>query len=171
MKLSLPTFSPKEARAILLLRHATETKARGIVCFSSGNAGRALQHFAQGTGMPVLHIGPQGSMQTPYWHSVGDIALLWPGWLDCTSGHLPVPLMAALGRSYASIIGPLDHKDGYEVMCGSGETLVCLALAYPKVKFDAVYDDADHATRYDEANPLNGLVARLACKVHRRNSP
>lgn len=47
----------------------------------------------------------------------------------------------------------------------SGESLVCLALAYGTGVFVAQYDNSRMATRYDEENPLNGLVKCLARRV------
>ena len=45
--------------------------------------------------------------------------------------------------------------------------LVALAMACPGVKFRAVYDDRNPATRFDAGNPLNELVRRLAWSVVR----
>lgn len=57
--------------------------------------------------------------------------------------------------------------------CGSGETLVALATAYPAVRWVAVYDDGDPATQYEERAPLNGLVAAFATvrRIPRRVEP
>lgn len=47
---------------------------------------------------------------------------------------------------------------------GSGETLVCLKMAFPYAKINAVYN-IDDATLYNKEAPLNVIVGLLAERV------
>jgi hypothetical protein len=55
----------------------------------------------------------------------------------------------------------LELPDVVYVPSGSGETLVCLKLAYPEKKFIAVYN-LDAATEYSPRCPLNDFVKVMA---------
>jgi hypothetical protein len=46
------------------------------------------------------------------------------------------------------------------VPTGSGETIICLRLAYPDVVFKPVYG-LDRSTKFEEDAPLNGVVQVL----------
>ena len=55
----------------------------------------------------------------------------------------------------------------YDIFSGSGETLVCLKMAYPEKDFIAHYNvkGYEKATEYNEVAPLNRLVKVLALKT------
>jgi hypothetical protein len=110
-------------------------------------------------GLTVLDISPAGDLQANRWWTPTEIACTWPHLFDATSGHLPVDLMAAIGARFRAYLGDLPQDT--TVPSGSGETVVCLALAYPNVRFTAIYGGSA-ATRYDQRAPLNPLVRRLA---------
>jgi hypothetical protein len=157
----------KRLRATVIRTHVKATNAAGVVCFSCGNAAEALREWGD---LTVVEVGARGPLQTDRWWTMTDIAAAFPGLFDATPGHLPLPMMAEVGRrldvSYFRE-HPLGLEHEYKVPTGSGETLVCLKLAYPGAKLVTVYDDSKPETCYDERNPLNNLVEALAERVER----
>lgn len=153
----------KRVRAAVIAEYVRRAGYRGVVCFSCGNAARALQE----TGLFTVAVAPGAALQTDAWWDQDQIHKTWPDLLDATSGHLPVPLMYDIGaeltlelRRRRTIIEAGAH---YTVLSGSGETLVCLAMANnPLARFRAKYDMRDAATTYDARAPLNGLVVALS---------
>ena len=128
------------------------------VCFSCGNATEKLKQ----AGVDVLAIAPNGDLVANKWFTIGEVANRFTGYFDATSGHLPMDLMKRIAARYRETLGELTG-DIY-VPCGSGESLVCLKLAYPDVNFIAVYN-LDSATEYGAEAPLNDLVKLLAKDV------
>ena len=132
-----------------------------MVCFTCGNAGKKLKE----RGADVITVGSNEDLIPNRWFSQKEIHELFPDRLDVTSGHLRMEDMIFLSDVYKSFIGKLDEHTIYRVNSGSGETLVCLALAYPNCNFIAVYDDSHEETKYNESAPLNKLVELLAYDV------
>lgn len=129
-----------------------------VVCFSCGNAAAALQDI----GVDTLHIGEKGDLTPNRWFTQADIKKAFPQHFDATSGHLPIELMNLLSAAYKKYLGDLPPV--VYLPTGSGETLVCLKMAYPNTRFVAVYN-LDDSTRYDKECPLNDLVKALAYEV------
>ena len=148
-------FPHKRLRADMIKGYMKAAGYEKAVCFSCGHAAEELQK----AGVNVLHIGPHGVLEPRKWFTQADIHADFPEFFDATSGHLPVSLMIALSTIYQGYIGPLSGK--VYVPTGSGETLVCLKMAYPDVDFVAVYN-LDEATEYSPYCPMNPLV-RLLC--------
>lgn len=140
------------------MQRAGYTKA---VCFSCGNAAQALID----AGVDTLHIGAKGALTPNHWFKQNEIARTFPGYFDATSGHLPMELMLAIAAAFKSHLKD-SLEDVVYVPSGSGETLVCLQLAYPEKKFVAVYN-LDNATEYDDNAPLNRLVDILAFDIYK----
>jgi len=153
----------KKTRAVVIRAHVKKTRAPGVVCFTCGNAAAALREWND---MHVVEVGPRGPLATPAWWTATDVAMAFPGLFDATPGHLPLPMMAEVGKRLP--LGDCDSLVEWEVPTGSGETLVCVKLARPEMKLVAVYDNAKPETTYDERNPLNSLVLALAERVERR---
>lgn len=128
------------------------------VCFSCGNASRELVK----AGVDVLDISPFGDLEAHRWFTISDVASCFHGFFDATSGHLPMDCMLMVSDEFKSELG--DMSGTIDLPTGSGETLVCLKLAYPSLSIRAVYD-LDEATKYDDMAPLNRLVAALAEEV------
>lgn len=145
----------------MIRAHVKAINAPGVVCFTCGNAAAALREWGD---LTIVEVGPRGPLATERWWTVTDIAAAFPGMFDATPGHLPLPMMAEVGRRLPF---QYDPDVEYAVPTGSGETLVCLKLAYPGAKLVAVYDDSKPETCYDERNPLNSLVEALAVRVER----
>ena len=131
------------------------------MCFTCGHAAEELRR----AGLRVVGVGPAGELGARAWWPASRIAATWPHLLDATSGHLPTPIMAEIAQALRRELGELDEDVTWRVPTGSGETLVCLAWAYPHARFVAAYDDRQAATTYDRRAPLNGLVESLAWRV------
>lgn len=149
----------KQVRASLILDHLS---AAGlplrVLCLTCGNAAAALRSY----GLQVVEVGPRGLLQPSRWLEPAEIAAMWPGLFDATSGHLPVGMMHQLGLRLRQQLG--DDLPSLRVPSGSGETAVALSLAYPHLRFTAVYDSSKPATCWNAKAPLNPLVAAL-CDV------
>lgn len=149
-------FPHKQIRAQVIKEYMEAGGYERAVCFSCGHAAQELAD----AGVDVLHIGPHGVLIPGRWFTQAEIHRDFPGFFDATSGHLPNDAMVALAEAYKAYLGP---KYGiYYVPTGSGETVVCLKMAYPEAEFVAVYN-IDEATEYSAQCPLNPLV-RLMCK-------
>jgi hypothetical protein len=148
------TFPAKKLRAEVIARYCKEAGCRGVVCFSCGNASQALKDV----GLYVVDISPTGDMEARRWWTMAEIHKAWPDLLDATSGHLPVSLMNQIAESFEAYLGDLPNE--VEVPTGSGETLVCLRLAYPGHRFVPVRN-INKATTYHPEAPLNKLVEAL----------
>ncbi|MGR0187239.1 hypothetical protein [Azospirillum aestuarii] len=146
----------KRLRALVIAQHVRAAGLPGVVCFSCGNASAALKE----AGLYTVEIAPGGDLSAGRWWTAPEIAKAWPHLLDATSGHLPVPLMAAVASALRAELGDLP-ADTYEVPTGSGETLVCLSMAYPASRFRPVYG-VGKGTAFEPFAPLNGLVQALA---------
>ena len=150
------TFPNKAIRSKIIGNYFRSTYYRGIVAFSCGNATKALKAL----GLPVVAISPGGDLSpTDHWWTPAEIRRVFPDYLDATSGHLPLFLMEEISLAFKDHLGSLKDQ-AYDIPTGSGETIVCLKLAYPNIDFTAVYNLGD-PTRYNPQAPLNGLVARL----------
>jgi hypothetical protein len=148
----------KKVRAQLILQHLS---AAGlpyrVLCLTCGNAAAALR----ACGLQVVEVGPRGLLQPARWLEPAEVAFMWPGLFDATSGHLSVGMMAQLGKRLRQLLG--DDLSSLRVPSGSGETVVALALAYPHLRFTAVYGGGA-PTQWNAEAPLNPLVAAL-CEV------
>ena len=148
----------KRLRAIAIKEYMQDYQLKGVVCFSCGNASRALRE----AGVDTLDISPTGDLQALRWFTPGEIAREFPGRLDATSGHLGPELMNRIARTFREYFGEGEELAGNVYLpTGSGETLVALKMAYPWAAIHAVYD-LDAATEYSEEAPLNALVEVLA---------
>lgn len=144
----------KSVRAKVIRDHLDLLRTKRCVCFSSGNSAMELLKV----GLDVIYVGEKSWTLAPKnWFSYSAIAQIF-GVFDATSGHLPWPLMHEIAmrmRAEQPVYkGPID------IPTGSGETIVCLFLAYPDHIFRAERG-ASPEVRYNENAPLNGLVSLL----------
>lgn len=123
-----------------------------MVCFSCGNASRALRE----AGLYVVDISPTGALEAKIWWTPEEIHQAFPDLFDATSGHLPVPILSRITKIFKEHLGQLPARH-YDVPTGSGETITCLRIAFPRIRFTAVYN-LNEATRYDKRAPMNQLV-------------
>lgn len=150
-------FPAKRIRSEVIAAHVRSSGLPGVVCFSCGNASRALK----ATGIYVVDVAPGGSLESPsVWWTPSEISRAWPHLLDATSGHLPLWLVTRIGDAFKEHLGDIG-RGPHRVPSGSGETVLALALAYLNADFVAVYGGSN-ATRYQEKAPLNMLVRRVA---------
>ena len=150
-----PEFQNKVLRANEIKRYVQASEYSGVVCFSSGNASAALRNV----GLDVVGVGPADSLSANGWWTEAEIHRVWPDRLDATSGHLPLSLMHRIASAYK--IGLERAKIGpgpYIVPTGSGETILCLSMAYPRTELVAAYN-VGQGTEYCKAAPLTALVA------------
>ena len=157
----LLTFPHKKIRS-KVIREYINGNYNKIVCYSCGNAGRALEELK----LDVLHIGEEGILDTNKWFSMKEINHYFHEYFDATSGHLNIELMQLISKEYLKYFGKNKFKPNQEIYIptGSGETLVCLKMAYPQTKFIAVYN-LGKETEYNPNAPLNKLVELLAYKI------
>lgn len=154
----------KSVRARVIKRHMEAYGYKLAVCFSCGNATRELKN----AGVDLLAISPGGDLLPNRWFTMAEITVKFPGYFDATSGHLSIALMNEIARQLKYELN-LIPGEFYDVPTGSGETIICLAIAFPQCKFRAVYDDNDPATAYEPNAPLNWLIAstfetKMICK-------
>ena len=156
MEAELFRFNNKELRSIAIKAYMQRHGLDKAVCFSCGNASRQLK----AAGVKTLDISPTGDLQANRWFTIGEIKTAFPDYFDATSGHLPMDCMLAVADEfYFNLHKAIPNE--ILLPTGSGETLVCLKMAFPKTKITAVYN-LDAATQFEEDAPLNDLVRLLA---------
>ena len=152
-------FPHKHIRALAIKDYLSNMNYDGVVCFTCGNAAKELKNVGVNT---ISVGGSEGDLLPNRWFSQKDIHNTFSNVFDATSGHLPMELMVEIGKCYRDYLGELDNV--VYVPCGSGETLVCLKLAYPNTDFIAVYN-LNAATKYEPDCVLNPLVKLLAKEI------
>lgn len=158
MEVELFTFPNKALRAQAILAYMALTGREMAVCFSCGNASKALKK----EGVKTLDISATGDLIANRWFQQYEVAKYFPEYFDATSGHIPVECMLDVARRFKEYLKKIP--DEIYLPTGSGETLVELKLAFPETRINAVYNLND-ATRYDEECVLNGLVRIMANKI------
>lgn len=156
-------FPHKRLRAEVIKDYVGSKK---VVCFSCGNASEALVR----AGVNTLCVGGYNGVVHPsHWFTQKEISETFPDYFDATPGHLPMELMLKIASKYREFFEGynLQNQCECDIMCGSGETLVCLKLAFPYIKFNAFYnvEGYEEATKYEANAPLNDLVELLANKI------
>lgn len=152
-------FPNKKIRSKIIKEYLTKINFNKVVCFSCGNASRELKNV----GLNVLDISPSGDLVANKWFKSEDFKKYFTEYFNATSGYLPFDLMFDIGIEFKKYLGELQ-QDNY-IACGSGETIICLKLAYPDKNFIAVYDNSNIATKMDINSPLYPLVKLLAKEI------
>ncbi len=157
----LLTFPAKIIRAEVIKEYVGAAGYRNkCVCFSCGNASKALTDMC----LDVLDISPTGDFTANRWYTPDEIHRLFPDRFDATSGHLPLHLMIKIADRFKLYLDnnldtPLSEDVTYKVPTGSGETILCLQMAYPKMHFVPIYNmDSKGATKYEQLAPLNSII-------------
>ena len=90
---------------------------------------------------------------------MNEIRNTFPDSFDATSGHLPMDMMNQLAAEYRATLSD-TIKDGqtYIIPTGSGETVICLRMAFPKSRFIAQWDNQDPSCEYSDQAPMAQLV-------------
>lgn len=156
----------KRLRAEVIAKHLKQIGEQRCVCFTCGNAAAALRK----AGVQVVEVGAKGKLKPSTWFGYSDIQQAFNGLFDATSGHLPMPLMRQIAARVRRekeiikwIINAHTEAGGFFVPTGSGESIVVLAMAYPRGVFLPVRFKHP-ATKYDKDAPLNDLVKALTGK-------
>ena len=145
----------KGIRSEVIKGYMKRHNIRQAVCFSCGNA----SSFLKKSGVKVLDISPSGDLTANRWFSIDEVKQFFPSSFDATSGHLPLNLLREIAANLAvSLKDQINSETRYEVLSGSGETVLCLKLAFPDVGFVPIYDNSQNATAYCEEAPLNDIV-------------
>lgn len=146
----------KYVRAHVIRNYIVEAGHAGAVVFTCGNAAKALREVGLGN---IVEVGPHGVLKTDRWWTPAEIRHTWPDLFDATSGHLPMTLMVKISGHLHKLLGPsIEEGTQYLVPTGSGETILCLGMAFPNVSFCAVYDNDRPETTRDTDAPLNAAV-------------
>ena len=157
-------FPHKRLRAEVIKDYVKDKK---VVCFSCGNASSELVNV----GVTTICIGggKDSILEPKKWFIQKEIAEIFPDYFDATPGHLSMEVMLLIANKYKEYFDRynLQKDKEYDIMCGSGETIVCLKLAYPEIKFNAVYNvkGYEKETEYNSHAPLNRLVELVANKI------
>lgn len=158
MNYELLRFPHKKLRAEVIKNYMKYEGYTKAICFSCGNAAQALS----AEGIDTLHIGEKGELQPLKWWTQSEIKNRFTQYFDATSGHLPFYIMQDIAKRYKRFLGELP--DFVYLPTGSGETLICLKIAYPDKNFIAVYN-LDDATKFVINAPLNNIVKILAYDI------
>lgn len=168
-------FPHKWLRSKVIDQYVKHAGYKGTVIFSCGNAAANLRTVMQGsvpgtqhvTNKPmIVEVGPKGDLSTSKWWTPEGIHQVWPDLFDATPGHLPMPLMARIAEEFKDYLShdsqlKINDQNEYLVPTGSGETIICLRLAFPNAKFTAIYDNNELATSYEPEAPLASAVEAL----------
>jgi hypothetical protein len=148
---------------------------QGVVCFTSGNAGRALATMMP-PGIAFLAIGPEDApLQTKRWWKPHEVRTSWPAFFDATPGHLSFSTMGRIADRIQhetrdghhlpdnhplAPLQDISFKDCiFPIPSGSGESAILMTMAFSKCVFAAVYhwDDLGHTDYHPDAR-LNPFV-------------
>jgi hypothetical protein len=159
-------FPNKEIRAHVIAKHVRRAKYRGVVVFTCGHAAEEIRKVLPD--LTVIEVGPNGDLKTEKWWNAAEIHAAWPDLFDATSGHLPQPLTVDIAKAYETYFGnahlsgrgPFSQSENIFVPTGSGETIMCLSIAFPMINFIPVYDNNNPATFRDPEQPLNEIIDR-----------
>ena len=155
----------KKERSSIIIDYAKTHLYEGIVVFSIGNPDDLSRSILRSS-LNLISVSPGGDLQSANkWWSQEEIRTSWPNYFDATSGHLPVFLLNQIVVRIRSKFLGIDELKEYYIPTGSGETFVCMAMAFPKMSFRAVYN-IDQYTQWNPNAPLNDLVYALASEVH-----
>ncbi len=155
----------KKERSSIVIDYAKTHLYEGIVVFSIGNPEDLTRSILRSS-LNLISVSPGGDLQSANkWWSQEEIRTSWPNYFDATSGHLPLFLLNKIVIKIRSKFLGIREDVEYFVPTGSGETFVCMAMAFPTISFKAVYN-IDRYTQWNPNAPLNDLVNALACQVH-----
>lgn len=163
--MKLLKFPHKRLRAEIIYDYVLFSQYRGVVLLSCGNAIKWMRWVVQKKQKGKSKFACKvevAEMTTTKWLTNEQIGNMAPTHFEATSGHLPLWLMVRIAkkfRNYFNSHGGLPLKK-YYVPTGSGETILCLKLAYPKKEFVAVYN-VSRGSKYEKKAPLNDAVTAL----------
>ena len=156
-KLIYPNIIIKQLRAKVIKKHLNNLGINKCVCFTCGNASKYLRF----EGINVISVGKNELLIPNKWFSYTEIQNNFNNIFDATSGHLPMPLMIDIAKELrARDYGNLKKKVTYLVPTGSGESIICLQIAFPNISFKPVRL-SNPQTEYNKDAPLNDLLIAM----------
>lgn len=145
-------YIEKRIRAEVIKSYLNAIGQNACVCLSCGHASGELIKVG---------INTTALIKPVKWYTQEEIQNEYH-LFDATSGHLPVFLMQRIAeRIYKELPKP---DNNFELPTGSGETYVCMKMAFPFVNIIPVYN-LDDSTKWHEKAPLNILVDALYNKT------
>lgn len=150
----------KRIRAEVVWAYMKRCNIAYAVCFSCGNASLYLRE----AGVPLLDISPHGDLMANRWFTMEEIRQRFPQAFDATSGHLPADLMEDIAERLKKEL-KFNQETEYIIPTGSGESVICLKMAFPHIKFVPEYNNNDSATEYNDNAPLNSLVRAMFKRI------
>lgn len=148
-------YKAKRARARVIARYMERNGIRRCVCFSCGNACDALI----ADGLDCVAIAPERDLRAERWWTMEEIRQTFPTAFDATSGHLPVDVLLDVADAFRSeFAGLFEEGCEYIVPTGSGETILCLKLAFPRIFFRAEWVRGIPALEPEPLAPLRPFV-------------
>lgn len=147
----------KQLRARVIRDHLSRLGQRQAVCLTCGNAAKALE--ACGVHVVEVGEGPRALLVPKRWLTASEVAWCFPGVFDATPGHLSAALMVQVAQLLREKV--VESTVPRLLPTGSGETFVCLKMAFPHRPMVPVYGTTG-PTQYNGEAPLNRLVAALA---------
>lgn len=149
----------KHIRADVIDRYMRANGFRLCVCFSCGNASRILKEH----GVPCVAVAPDGDLLAGRWWTMAEIRRTFPTAFDATSGQLPADVMLQVAHEFREEFAPVfaDGDKAYVIPTGSGETVLCLKLAFPDRTFIAQWRTGDPNCEYEPCAPLTPFVRAL----------
>jgi hypothetical protein len=134
---------------------------KGAICLRHPRCADEMQKAWPG--IKVLRIMEGGDLApTGKQWTLEEIAYVFDDFVDITPGSLPVATMLKIADELRETLGDLDTETLYEVDCDSGEEIVALQLAYPKVRFVARFDEAQMSQTHLSKFILDEFSMQLA---------
>lgn len=155
-ELAMLSVPQKAYRAGVIAAWMERAGYQDAVCFTCGRAAHELRN----AGVNVLEVGPRGGLAALRWWTPAEIHRAWPGYFDATPGHLPMHLMVETARIIRR--GEPEPTPGeYVVPSGSGETIMCLKIAWPTLHLSPAFEvpGLEAETRYEPEAPLVEAIA------------
>jgi len=148
----------KKIRSKIIKEYIKKVGINKVVCFTCGNA----TQFMRDEGIDVLSLGENEDLNPCYWWTQEKINKTFKNYFNATSGDLPLFLMYKIANKLKKELG--NYKSG-KIKIGSGETALCLKLAFPKAKIE-LYRDGNKETIYSPKANLNQLLKILYPKTN-----
>tara|TARA_Y100000296_G_C5072436_1_gene205617 strand:+ start:22 stop:522 length:501 start_codon:yes stop_codon:yes gene_type:complete len=146
----------KKLRSEIIKKHLNSIGKNKCVCFTCGNSSKYLRE----EGIDVLSIGEKEDLIPNKWFSYTEIQKYFNNLFDATSGHLPIPFMKDISLKLFDKLGGgyFNYKKDYDIKTGSGETIICLKMAYPHINFKPVRLKGFAPTKFNKGASLNNLL-------------
>ena len=148
----------KKIRAEVIKEHLNALGKNICVCFTCGNATRALRKV----GLEVISVGENEEFTPNKWFSYTNIQKSFNGLFDATSGHLPMPFLDYISlRAKNELREEFKPGQTYDIKVGSGETITCLKMAFPDISFNPIRLEGHKPTEFNKYAPGNSIVYAL----------